>query len=170
MSVQLDGQTDLFDFLEVAGADHLNEPYYKCVCGARLQCDAPAADVAHYSIKHRAHVEAFALAQWSGPNATLTAKAPHPINLGMRYTCTCCLANWGELKPEVLEQHRAKHEEVEPGICRHMLWIQGKLDALHRGEFGGMLVWTEESKAHHLAGVTASRDGTWAHYNERRRV
>lgn len=99
--------------------------------------------------------------------ANLTTPAPHPVNPGMRYVCPCCLANWGELKPEVLERKRAEHEEVESGICRHMLWIQGKLDALHRGEWEWTLVWTDESKATHLANVTSSRDTTWAHYNER---
>lgn len=166
MSVQLDGQLDLLDLLSVVGGDHLNEPYYECVCGGRLACDAPAADVAHYSIKHRGHVDAFAVAQWEGA-ANLTTKAPHPVNLGMRYACPCCLTNWGELKPEVQERIRGEHEEIEPGICSRMLWIQGKLDALHRGEWEWTLVWTDESKAHHLASVTASRDGLWAHYNER---
>lgn len=189
MIAQLDGQLDLLELLEVAGGEHLNEPYYQCVCGGRLACDAPAADVAHYSIKHRRHGEEFAAAQWPGGRenhpdgkhygplltiegenlaATLTTKAPHPVNLGMRYACPCCLTNWGELKPEVQERHRAEHQEVEPGICRHMLWIQGRLDALQRGEYGGMLVWTDDSKAEHLANITRNRDGLWAHYNERR--
>lgn len=168
MSVQLDGQTDLLELLEVADANHLNEPYYECVCGTRLQCDAPTADVAHYSIKHRAHVEAFTLAQWPDTKATLTTKAPHPINLGMRYTCPCCLANWGELKPEVLERHRAKHEEVEPGICRHMLWIRQRVIDLQEGRDWGHLAWTDEGKTEHLDNVTRNRDGIWTHYNERR--
>jgi len=163
---QLAGQLDLLDLLEEMPGTDLQKPYYKCVCGARLDCDAPAAVIAQYSIDHRAHVEEFALAQWAGDTATLTTKAPHPINLGMRYTCPCCLSNWGELKSHVLERHRAEHEEVEPGICRLMLWIRGKLDALHRGEWEPTLVWSDDSKAHHLAGVTASYDTLWAHYNE----
>lgn len=165
---QLAGQLDLLDLLRETTGDDLQKPYYKCVCGARLDCDAPSTDIAQYSTDHRAHVEAFTLAQWAGDKATLTTKAPHPVNLGMRYACPCCLTNWGELKPEVLERKRAEHEEVEPGICRRMLWIRGKLDALHRGEYGGMIAWTEESKTIYLAGVTASHDWLWAHYNERR--
>ena len=186
MTIQLDGQTDLLDLLE--DPPPVNDPHYACVCGARIQCSAPARELFGFQEEHRAHGEAFEAAQWPGGRenhqdgkhygplltidgvnlaATLTTKAPHPVNLGMRYSCTCCLANWGELKPEVLERHRAEHEDVEPGICRHMLWIQDKLDALHRGEWETTLVWTDDSKAAHLANVTSSRDTTWAHYEGR---
>ncbi|WP_066303287.1 hypothetical protein [Arthrobacter luteolus] len=188
MTTQLAGQLDLLDLLAEGVGDELRKPFYACPCGDRIDCDAPAAELYSSQDEHRRHIEEFQAAQWPGgrenhPNgkyygplltidgenlaATLTTKAPHPVNLGMRYACPCCLTNWGELKPEVQERHRAEHEEVAPGICRHMVWIEGKLDALRSGEWETTIAWTEESKALHLTNVTSSRDTTWAHYEGR---
>ena len=137
--MQLDGQLDLLDLLEDSPV--VNDPHYVCVCDARIQCNAPARKLFTFQEDHRPHREAFEAAQWPGgrenhPNgklygplltiegenlaATLTTKAPHPVNLGMRYACPCCLTNWGELKPEIQARIRGEHAEVEPGICRAM--------------------------------------------------
>lgn len=182
MTLQLEGQLDLFDMLryETPG----NAPSYVCVCRARIQCDADTPDLVAFQEKHRGHGDEFAAAQWPGGRenhpygkhygpqltidgenlaATLTTKAPHAVNHGMRYACPCCLTNWGELNPDVQERLRGEHEEVEPGTCRQMLQIQDVLDRLHRGDWESSLVWTAASKERHLANVKLSRDTAWAH-------
>lgn len=140
MIAQLDGQLDLFALLE--DPPPVNDPHYACVCGARIQCNAPARELISFQEDHRAHGEAFAAAQWPGGRenhpdgkhygplltldgenlaATLTTKAPHAVNLGMRYACPCCLTNWGELKPEVQARIRDEHAVVEMGVCQAMV-------------------------------------------------
>lgn len=187
MTVQLDGQLDLLDLLAEPNTPS-NNPFYACVCGARIQCDTPVRALVDFQEDHRAHGEAFQAAQWPGgrenhPDGkhygplftiagrheapSLTVKAPHPVNTGMRYVCPCCLTNWGELNAEVQARLRSEHEEVKPWICRHMLRIQEVLDRLNRGEWESSLVWTDASKESHLASVTNSRDTIWAHHEGR---
>ena len=61
MTAQLPGQLDLFDLLE--DAQPVNDPFYRCTCGAEFPCSAPRPELAVWAEKHREHAEAFAAAQ-----------------------------------------------------------------------------------------------------------
>lgn len=166
MTLQLEGQLDLFDLLrdETPG----NAPDYVCVCRARIQCDAAIHDLVAFQEKHRAHGDEFAAAQWPGGRenhpdgkhygplltidgenlaATLTTKAPHAVNYGMRYACPSCLTNWGELRPDVQERIRDEHDEVEPGICRAMADAPDQADHVWAHALGRPTPWAVHPRA-----------------------
>lgn len=155
--MQMAGQLDLFDLLELLEAPEeqgpFNDPFYQCTCGAQLPCSTPRPELAVWAEAHREHAEAFAAAQWPA---------------GVCSHCGDMYWDNGTHPYWTFERRREEHREVEPGVCFIMADIRDTHELYASGRRVKEPHWSKAELRNYIAELADHRGRAWKLYNEGR--